>query len=155
METRKKRSNLFLLELMIAVFFFSIISAVCVQLFSEAYSLSKKSTDLTKAVNLAGNLAEGIQSWDGSIEQWEKLFPGGNWQEDQWQIVYDAEWQPILAQKEQAPAEESALRQGCNLLQIQLETEDSTTAYIMVSKVETGEVIYELEIMTADRREAP
>lgn len=140
MESRKKHSNLFLMELIIAIFFFSIISAVCVQLFSEAYSLSKKSTDLTKAVNITSNLAEGIRSWDGSLEQWEQLFPGGSWQEDVWQLAYDADWQPTS-------------HQGCNLLQVQFGTEEAAMAHIRVSKQETGETIYELDVVRTDREE--
>lgn len=140
MESRKKHSNLFLLELIIAIFFFSIISAVCVQLFSEAYSLSKKSTDLTKAVNITSNLAEGIRSWDGSLEQWEQLFPGGSWQADVWQMVYDADWQPTS-------------HQGYNLLQVQFGTEEAVMAHIRVSKQNTGETIYELDVVKADREE--
>ncbi|SHK45070.1 type IV pilus modification PilV family protein [Hespellia stercorisuis] len=57
---RAKSSNLFLLELIIAILFFSIASAVCVQLFVKSHLLSVETSQLNQAVNLASGAAESV-----------------------------------------------------------------------------------------------
>jgi len=63
-----KSSGIFLLELILAIFFFSLASAVCVQIFVKASLLSRQSTTLYFAVNECSALAEQI-SVSGSMEQ--------------------------------------------------------------------------------------
>lgn len=57
---RAKSSNLFLLELIIAILFFSIASAVCVQLFVKSHLMSVETEELNQAVNLASGAVESI-----------------------------------------------------------------------------------------------
>ena len=44
--TPAKRSSLFLLELMIAILFFCLASAVCVQIFVKAHTISRETEEL-------------------------------------------------------------------------------------------------------------
>ena len=44
--TPAKRSSLFLLELIIAILFFSLTSAVCVQFFARAHQISRQTQEL-------------------------------------------------------------------------------------------------------------
>lgn len=53
-----KRSSLFLLELIIAILFFSLASAVCVRFFVKSHTLSRETGNLTAAVNMASGQAE-------------------------------------------------------------------------------------------------
>lgn len=53
-------SSLFLLELIFAILFFSVASAVCVQIFVKSHTLSTQAHDLTQASRRAGDVAELI-----------------------------------------------------------------------------------------------
>ena len=48
--TPAKRSSLFLLELIIAILFFSLTSAVCVQIFVRAHLISRQTQELNMAL---------------------------------------------------------------------------------------------------------
>ena len=48
--TPAKRSSLFLLELIIAILFFSLTSAVCVQFFARAHQISRQTQELNAAL---------------------------------------------------------------------------------------------------------
>lgn len=55
---RARTSSLFLMELILAILFFSITSAVCVQFFVKSHILSQDSKALTLAVNECSAVAE-------------------------------------------------------------------------------------------------
>lgn len=56
--SRAQSSSLFLMELILAILFFSITSAVCVQFFVKSHLLSRESKVLSQAVNECSNIAE-------------------------------------------------------------------------------------------------
>ena len=68
MNRQSHASSLFLLELILAILFFSIASAVCVQLFVKAHLLSTDSRALNAAVNECASAAE-ILNASGSMEE--------------------------------------------------------------------------------------
>lgn len=55
---KSSKSNLFLLELIISILFFSIASAACIQLFVKAHLLDNKTKEQNLAVTWSQNLAE-------------------------------------------------------------------------------------------------
>ena len=55
---RAQSSSLFLMELILAILFFSITSAVCVQFFVKSHLLSKESKTLSQAVSECSGIAE-------------------------------------------------------------------------------------------------
>ncbi len=55
------RSSLFLMELIIAILFFSLASAVCLRMFAKSHELSTKASALNHAVNEASDLAESLR----------------------------------------------------------------------------------------------
>ena len=59
-------SSLFLLELILAVLFFSVASALCIQIFIKAHLMSQDARDLNFAVNEVSNMAE--QMPDDSLQ---------------------------------------------------------------------------------------
>ena len=65
--SRAQSSSLFLMELILAILFFSLTSAVCVQFFVKSHLLSHESKILSQAVNECSNIAEISDSSD-SIE---------------------------------------------------------------------------------------
>ena len=72
--TPAKRSSLFLLELMIAILFFCLASAVCVQIFVKAHTTSRKTQELN------------------TVSGYTELFLADALTEDT-EIFYDADWQ--------------------------------------------------------------
>ena len=55
-------SSLFLLELILAVLFFSVASALCIQIFTKAHLMSQDARDLNFAVNEFSSMAEQISA---------------------------------------------------------------------------------------------
>ena len=55
-------SSLFLLELILAVLFFSFASALCIQIFTKAHLMSQDARDLNFAVNEVSSMAEQISA---------------------------------------------------------------------------------------------
>lgn len=87
--TSKSRTALFLMELIIAILFFSIASAVCMQLFAKAHLTSVKTQELNKAVALAQSYAETFKGTDGSMESLNAIFPEAETAGDCAKIYYD------------------------------------------------------------------
>lgn len=72
---KHSRSSLFLMELIIAILFFSLSSTVCIQLFARSHMLSQQTVNQNHAVIEAQNLAEIFLSTGGDISQMKELFP--------------------------------------------------------------------------------
>jgi len=91
----RSKSGLFLMEMIIAICFFAVASAICVQLFIAAHAMSRQSADIQMAVMNAqaaaaafkivgsdtdtlANVLQGYYIGDGEVwvpfnEQWEPL----------------------------------------------------------------------------------
>ena len=69
------KSSLFLIELIIAIAFFSLASAVCLRLFVKSHLLSRETTELNTAVNLATSVAESFRYASGDEHILESLLP--------------------------------------------------------------------------------
>ena len=70
---RAKSSSLFLLELILAILFFSLASAVCVQFFVKSHILSRDAQRLNHAVNECSGIAEIINTSDGTEDAAEVI----------------------------------------------------------------------------------
>ena len=132
-EHNRNGSKLFLTELMIAIFFFSIITAVCVQLFADAHVMSKKSEELTQSVNIASNVAEYYMVWDGEQDSWDEVFPAGKWEQSSWSIAYDDQWQPCS-------------EGDSYLAEMKLEKSGRLQTAFIVVKDNQGNELYSLEV---------
>lgn len=69
------RSGLFLLELIISILFFSVASAICIQLFVKAHLLDNDNRNLTAAVKLTENFAEIYTSVNGDVSALKTFYP--------------------------------------------------------------------------------
>lgn len=87
-----RRSSLFLLELMIAILFFSLASAVCVRFFAQSHQLSEDAAQLHMAVMQAQNIEEAVSGYNGSMEEIALLFPGCTATDEKMTIYYDENW---------------------------------------------------------------
>lgn len=120
-KSRPRSSSLFLMELILAILFFSVAGAVCVQLFIKAHLLSRDSVVLTRAVNVCTNAAEQFSASPDS-------FPGG-----QTCTYYDRDF---------FPCEKS---DAAYILTVSTRaSDDLINAFICVTSSD-GETIYELE----------
>lgn len=82
--SRARSSSLFLMELILAILFFSVASAVCGQFFVKSHIMSQSSEVLTHAVNECSGMAEMICTADGMTEGMEllqKQYPQGDYPE--------------------------------------------------------------------------
>lgn len=79
---RARSSSLFLMELIIAILFFSASSAVCIQFFVKSHLMSNDSNALNHAVNECTGAAEIIDTTDDvedSINMFKRLYPNGSY----------------------------------------------------------------------------
>lgn len=67
-KNRPRSSSIFLMELILAILFFSIASAVCVQIFVKSHLLSVESQALNHAVNKCSSVAEYISVVSEDLE---------------------------------------------------------------------------------------
>ncbi len=81
MKIRNNGSRIFLTELIFSIFFFIVISAICVQCFAAAFAKSKESEVLTGAINVASNMADRYLGGDKFTQQTE--YYDENWQPDE------------------------------------------------------------------------
>lgn len=92
------RSGLFLLELIISILFFSVASAICIQLFVKAHLMDKNNQALTQAVQLSQNFAEIYTATDGDLDTIKKFYPEATitlfpaYNSNHFRIDYNANW---------------------------------------------------------------
>ena len=67
MSRPRSKAGLFLMEMIIVIFFFSICAAICVNIFANAKVTAEKSVTLNNAVVRSANLAEVYKSADGDL----------------------------------------------------------------------------------------
>lgn len=90
---KHSKSALFLMELIIAILFFSLASTVCIQLFSKAHLLSKQTVAENHAVIQAQNLAECYLATEGDMLQMKELFPAAlDTPDDRITLAFDENW---------------------------------------------------------------
>ena len=92
---RASKSELFLMELIFSILFFSIASAVCVTLFVHARLTSIESTQLTAATLQAQSAAETFKSVNADLDQVADLLNAQQTSEGSLQILYDQNWNPV------------------------------------------------------------
>jgi hypothetical protein len=89
-----RRSSLFLLELMIAILFFCLCSAVCVRLFVQSHTVSAHTQELSMAMNQTKSFAEIFRSEDKYLEILKEQFPSGiiSLETNSFTVYYDRDW---------------------------------------------------------------
>ena len=101
----RSKTSLFLMELIIAILFFSLSCAVCIQLFFKAHHVSRKSEDLSSAVLWCENVAELFRGCDGDMAEMTALLEDTDHfrittdADDEFSIFFDEDWNPIISDK--------------------------------------------------------
>ncbi len=144
---RAKSSSLFLLELVLAILFFSLASAVCVQFFVKSHILSRDAQRLNHAVSECSGMAEIVNTSDGmtnAIEVITGLYPDASLTDSEENgdvpsvsalIFYDKEFIPC-AEKDKAYVLQAVLWEQGQML----------TAGMTIGEAETEDPIYELTV---------
>ncbi len=89
------------MELIIAILFFSLSSAVCVRLFVGAHQIASSDRNLNQAVLWTQNLAESFYGCDGRIQMIKAMYPSSvltsedNEQEGAIVIFFDENWEEV------------------------------------------------------------
>lgn len=95
---KNSSSSLFLMELIIAILFFSLASTVCIQLFVKAHLLTEKSVNINHSILWTQNLAESFLNSEGDLSQMKELFDTkSELGEDHISLYFDNDWNPIAA----------------------------------------------------------
>jgi len=100
---RSHGSGLFLIEMIIAIGFFSLACAVCVQLFVKGHLMSVESNDISRSVIYAQNAAEAFKATDGDINDTAKLL-GATAMGDRIILGFDENWNSFAPKKGEKPA---------------------------------------------------
>lgn len=94
--SRKTRtgSRLFFIEFLIVLFFFLIVSTVCLKLFTRAHLITQRANALSHAQAAAASVAAAIEGTDGTPESVAAFFPEANVSSDKIMISYDRDFVP-------------------------------------------------------------
>lgn len=100
----RSKSSLFLMELIIAILFFSIASAVCIRLFAVAHLESLQSAQLNRAVFCAQSAADALSAANGDPEQLTGLIGASKTGAGEFSARYDAQCRPTASEAKTAYA---------------------------------------------------
>jgi hypothetical protein len=90
---RHSRSSLFLIEIIIAILFFSIGAAICVRVFAASYLCTEDSETLSHAQLLVSSMAEVLAGSDGDDSLIFNHFPDAVMENDEICVFYYKNWE--------------------------------------------------------------
>lgn len=135
----KSRTSLVLMELIITIMFFSLCSAVCVQLFVQSHLISKDAYELNNAVAKAQGFAEVMRGTDGSFSSVLSMYPEAvNDNDNSFEIYYDSEFNSIKTDNPSLDADYVSVVEMNQLSKIQ-------NMNITVVRLSDDETIYTLD----------
>lgn len=88
------RSGLLLMEIIIAILFFSVVSAICLQLFVKAHNMGKDTEELDMAVRQCSSVAEILSQKEQPMELISEIYSGSDIAETDGFIYFDKDFQP-------------------------------------------------------------
>lgn len=149
------RTGLFLMELIIAVLFFALAGAICVQLFVQAHIVSSKSVALNHGVLWAQNTAEAFYGCNGNVTEMTELFENSSCQklDDStiFCLYFDEDFNPVSQ-----PLYISSIHYYYMLTADIRQENDLLTCHISVESIdETEETVYEIDISLFPDKEVP
>lgn len=131
---KNTRSSLFLMELIIAILFFSIGSAVCVQAFVQAHLTSREARDLSFASSGVSSAASVVRYAGSGLSDLQAYYPSAVSDGDETVVYYDSGFDPC-------GGEDAAYA----LRILTARTGGAENAHIRMLDA-GGELIYELEL---------
>ena len=85
------------MELIVAIFFFALASAVCMQLFARSHTLQRETEDLNQGLLLAQSAAAVFESRNGDLASLEEFFPQGDLDASgtAFTVLWGPDWEPL------------------------------------------------------------
>ena len=102
---RGSKLSLFLMELIVAILFFSLSAAVCVRLFTNAHLMAERTENLSNAVIWSQNLSETFTAKKGNLTEIADLYPDSYFSEDTLILFFNEDWKEVDESLSQASYE--------------------------------------------------
>lgn len=99
MHHKNRTSRLFFIEFLIVLFFFLIVSTLCLRLFIYARQITDKAAALSHAQAEAASVAEIISASDGSMEDLLLHYPGAASSDDTLTQTFDRDFVPCTPEE--------------------------------------------------------
>ena len=138
---RASSTSLFLMELILSILFFSIAAAICVSVFVRSHAMSREASDLSAAVGVVQQAAEGVRSCASAKEAEDllgEIWPAGTLSGDTFTVGFDADGSACL--------QEMAVR---TLTVVLSESDGLMTAEITCTDAESGETLFAQDVVRA------
>lgn len=165
MQNSSSKTGLFLMELIIAILFFSLAGAVCVRLFVRSHIISEQSVELNHSVLWAQNTAEAFYGCNGDIQQMSELLDGStvtagpDGEEQVLTLSFDKDFNPVVLSPEE-PDQDFCPIAVYELKACIAQWDDLLTCNITVTNSEAGnsteeyEPVYTLTVSLFPNKEA-
>lgn len=139
MYEKNSRSGLFLMEMIISILFFSITSAITVQLFVKAHNIDDQSVSLSQGSIILQNLAEVFRSCDGDFVQTSQQFDDliSEHKENCFLIYYNENWD----------ASSHPSQNGYTLEAVFSESDQLRTLNLSIYSNQDNQIILELNVL--------
>ena len=121
MNNPKSKTSLVLMELIITILFFSLASAVCVQLFVRSHITTRETRKLNEAINICQSISEVMKGTDGSLKSINEFFPDAVGDEDYFVIYYDDNFKETADYENAAYAADVSVVHSGNLYNMNVE----------------------------------
>lgn len=139
MYEKNSRSGLFLMEMIISILFFSITSAITVQLFVKAHNIDDQSVSLSQGSIILQNVAEVFRSCDGDFVQTSQQFDDliSERKENCFLIYYNENWD----------ASSHPSQNGYTLEAVFSESDQLRTLNLSIYSNQDNQIILELNVL--------
>ena len=149
MNNNARKTGLFLMELIIAILFFSLAAAICIQLFVKSHMISERSIALNHSILLAQNTAEIFYAADGDLTEMASLLGCGessgtaNATDSDSAAMLTLFYTDKFERLDPAEAASAAYRQTVSLTVTH--SPGIITCQIVILELSSGDVIYSLD----------
>ena len=130
MSVRRGGNGLLLIELFIALMFFSLAAAICLQLFIGAHNFSEDASNKSRATIESQNIAECFKAANGDMAETARLL--GCETDGDIELWFDGDWNRV---------EHDGVFRAC-LYVMHNEDEGLTTASLMISQAQKTLIEY-------------
>lgn len=141
MNKAKSRTSLVLMELIITILFFSLASAVCVQLFVRAHLTSNETKKLNEAINITQSIAEVMNGTDGSLTSVQNHYPNAVGDDDYFVIYYDENFKETDDYENARYAADVTINATGNLYSLNVDFLQIKDYYDIVYSIDTSKYI--------------
>lgn len=88
----RSKSSLFLTEMILSILIFSIVAAVCVQIFVKAHLLSEQNENMNYAQNMAASMSEMLSATEVHPDDILHVFSSSVIENDRIIVYFDESW---------------------------------------------------------------